>query len=103
MPYFLERLDEHVEKRGRQVPGCRRPPSEYAGRGQCVFSCEPEERGIRFAVDALGTGAIMYASDYPHWDSDFPHTVSAIRDRPELSPAEKAAILGDTAAAFYRL
>jgi hypothetical protein len=102
-PYFLERLDEHVEKRGRQVPGCRRPPSEYARRGQCVFSCEPEERGLRAAIDALGADRIMYASDYPHWDSDFPHTVAAIRDRAELSASEKAAVLGETAATFYRL
>jgi predicted TIM-barrel fold metal-dependent hydrolase len=90
VPYFLERLDEHVEKRGRQVPGCRRPPSEYAARGQCVFSCEPEEHGIAHAVDALGAGTVMYASDYPHWDSDFPHTVAPIRDRPDLSVAAKA-------------
>jgi uncharacterized protein len=102
-PYFLERLDEHVEKRGHQVPGCRRPPSEYAARGQVFFTCEPEEKGLRHAIDALGAGAIMYASDYPHWDSDFPHTVAAIRDRDELSADEKAAVLGGTAAGFYRL
>jgi predicted TIM-barrel fold metal-dependent hydrolase len=102
-PYFLERLDEHVEKRGGQVPGCKRPPSEYAARGQCLFTCEPEEKGLRAAIDALGADRIMYASDYPHWDSDFPETVAAIRDRRELSDAEKAAVLGDTAASFYRL
>jgi predicted TIM-barrel fold metal-dependent hydrolase len=45
----------------------------------------------------------MYASDYPHWDSDFPDTVAPIRTRTDLSEAAKAAILGDTAARFYRL
>jgi predicted TIM-barrel fold metal-dependent hydrolase len=100
-PYFLERLDEHVEKRGHQVPECRRPPSEYAARGQCVFTCEPEERGLEHAVEALGADKIMYASDYPHWDSDFPRTVAPIRDRPTLSDATKAAVLGGTAARFY--
>jgi predicted TIM-barrel fold metal-dependent hydrolase len=101
VPYFLERLDEHVEKRGRQVPGCRRPPSEYAARGQCVFSCEPEEHGIAYAAERLGADTIMYASDYPHWDSDFPDTVAPIRTRRDLSDAAKAAILGGTAARFY--
>jgi len=103
VPYFLERLDEHFEKRGKQVPGCRRPPSEYAARGQCVFSCEPEERGLADAAAALGADKIMYASDYPHWDSDFPDTVAPIRTRTDLSEAARATILGETAARFYRL
>jgi hypothetical protein len=101
VPYFLERLDEHVEKRGRQVPECRRPPSEYVARGQCVFSCEPEERGIAWAAAELGADKIMYASDYPHWDSDFPDTVAPIRERHDLSDAAKADVLGKTAARFY--
>jgi len=45
----------------------------------------------------------MYASDYPHWDSDFPDTVAPIRDRTDLNAAAKAAILGGTAAALYRV
>jgi len=103
VPYFLERLDEHFEKRGYQVPGCKRPPSEYAARGQCVFSCEPEEHGIAFAADAIGADKIMYASDYPHWDSDFPNTVAPIRGRDDLSDAAKAEILGGTAARLYKV
>ena len=103
VPYFLERLDEHVEKRGHQVPACRRPPSEYVRRGQCFFTCEPEEHGIAYAAGAIGAGAIMYASDYPHWDSDYPHTVEPIRARADLSHEVKAAILGGTAARLYGL
>jgi predicted TIM-barrel fold metal-dependent hydrolase len=103
VPYFLERLDEHFEKRGGQVPGCRRPPSEYAARGQCVFSCEPEEEALGFAVGALGADKVMYASDYPHWDSDFPDSVAPLRERRDLSEAAKREVLGGTAARFYRL
>lgn len=101
VPYFLERLDEHFEKRGRQVPGCKRPPSEYAARGQCFFSCEPEEKTLAYAAEELGARCIMYASDYPHWDSDFPDTVAPIRDRRDLAEEAKAEILGGTAARFY--
>jgi hypothetical protein len=103
VPYFIERMDEHFEKRGRQVPGCARPPSEYVTRGQCYFSCEPEERSIADACDFLGDDRIMYASDYPHWDSDFPNTVAPIRERDDLSDDTKAKILGSTAARFYGL
>jgi hypothetical protein len=103
VPYFAERMDEHFEKRGREVPGCRRLPSEYIARGQCYFSCEPEERGIAAACAALGDSYIMYASDYPHWDSDFPHTVAPIREREDLSPQAKARVLGENATRFYAL
>ena len=103
VPYFLERLDEHFEKRGHQVPGCKRPPSEYVARGQCFFSCEPGEKTLAYAAEELGAGCIMYASDYPHWDSDFPDTVAPIRDRRDLSDEAKAEILGGTAARFYGL
>jgi predicted TIM-barrel fold metal-dependent hydrolase len=103
VPYFVERMDEHFEKRGRQVPGCKRPPSEYVARGQCYFSCEPEEHGIAMACEALGEDWIMYASDYPHWDSDFPHTVAPIRERADLSAETKAKILGGNALRFYGL
>jgi hypothetical protein len=103
VPYFVERMDEHFEKRGRQVPACTRPPSEYVARGQCYFTCEPEERGIAAACDAIGDDRIMYASDYPHWDSDFPHTVEPIRSRADLSEASKRKILGGNAVRFYGL
>jgi predicted TIM-barrel fold metal-dependent hydrolase len=103
VPYFVERMDEHFEKRGKQVPGCKRPPSEYVARGQCYFSCEPEEAGIAMACAALGDECIMYASDYPHWDSDFPFTVAPIRERADLSEASKARVLGANAARFYGL
>lgn len=101
VPYFIERMDEHFEKRGKQVPGCKRPPSEYVARGQCYFSCEPEERGIAAACEAIGDDRIMYASDYPHWDSDFPHTVAPIRERTDLSDDAKARVLGANALRFY--
>lgn len=101
VPYFVERMDEHFEKRGKQVPGCKRRPSEYVARGQCYFSCEPEERGIAAACEALGDGCILYASDYPHWDSDFPHTVAPIRERADLSGQSKGKVLGANALRFY--
>jgi predicted TIM-barrel fold metal-dependent hydrolase len=45
----------------------------------------------------------MYASDYPHWDSEFPHNIDELRDHPRLSEAEKQAIFYDNARTFYRL
>jgi len=103
VPYFVERMHEHVEKRGRLTPGCKRKPEEYIARGQVYVSCEPEEEGVRFAAEVLGPDFIMYASDYPHWDSDFPNSTKPLRERGDLTPEVKAKVLGGNAARFYGL
>lgn len=96
-PSFLERLDEHHEKRPAEMPGVPRPPSEYVTEGRVVISCEPEEHGIAYAAERLGPGAVVYASDYPHWDAEFPGSVAAVRDRVDLDAATRQAILGGNA------
>jgi hypothetical protein len=102
-PYFIERLDEHVEKRGEFTPGCRRRPREYVERGQLYVSCEPEEAGIRFAVDLLGSKWILFASDYPHWDSGYPGAVRPLLERTDLGADAKARVLGENARVFFGL
>ena len=103
VPYFFDRLDEHVEKRGQLTPACKRKPREYLARGQLHVSCEPEESALPFVTATLGDHFVMYASDYPHWDSDFPNSTRGLRERTDLAPEVKARILGENAAAFYRL
>jgi len=59
-----------------------------------------------FIVD--GDGHVMdfpllYASDYPHWDSEWPHTVDELMKRDDLNARVKAKILGQNALRFYDL
>jgi uncharacterized protein len=96
-PAFLERLDEHFEKRPGEMANLTRPPSSFVTEGRVVISCEPEEHGIRYAAERLGAGAVIYASDYPHWDAEFPGSVAMIRDREDLDVLTRRAILGDNA------
>jgi hypothetical protein len=103
VPYFFDRLEEHLEKRGRLAPACKRAPREYLERGQLYVSCEPEESAIPFTVEALGPYFILYASDYPHWDSDFPTSTRPLRERNDLTPEVKARILGENARGLYGL
>jgi hypothetical protein len=100
-PAFLERLDEHYEKRPGEMPGLTRPPSEFIAGGRVVISCEPEEHGLRYAAERLGPGAVVWASDYPHWDAEFPGSVAAVRDRDDLDPATRRAILGGNARRLF--
>lgn len=104
VPYFLDRLHEHYEKRGSWVPnGWRREPREYLERGQIFVSCEPEEPILPGVIDVLGADFIMYASDYPHWDGDFPLSTRGLRTRGDISEPARAAILAGNARRFYGL
>ncbi len=102
LPYYLERLDEHFEKRGDEMP-IKRAPSETFAEGRCLVSCEPEEKSLAWVTDSLGADKILYASDYPHWDCGYPDSVRAIADRPELADDVKRAILSDNARRLYSL
>src|SRR6266511_4819831 len=46
VPYWMDRLDEHYERRAREVPLCKKPPSEYMRSEQCFFSSDPDEKTI---------------------------------------------------------
>jgi predicted TIM-barrel fold metal-dependent hydrolase len=104
VPYFLDRLHEHWEKRGDWIEGgWRRDPREYLERGQIYVSCEPEETLLPAVVDALGADFILFASDYPHWDGGFPESTRPLRERSDLDDASRARILSENARRFYGL
>jgi len=104
VPYFLDRLHEHYEKRGDWIPGgWQRDPLEYLEAGNIWVSCEPEEPILPGVIDVLGSGFIMYASDYPHWDGEWPRSTEAIRTRSDIGEADRAKVAGANASRFYRL
>ena len=104
VPYFLDRLHEHFEKRGDWIPnGWRRDPRELVAAGQIYVSCEADETLLPAVVAALGADFILYASDYPHWDSEFPMSATALRTRPDLDDDARAKILGGNARRFFGL
>jgi predicted TIM-barrel fold metal-dependent hydrolase len=45
----------------------------------------------------------MYASDYPHWDGEWPESTQPLRKRADLSEASRQKILGDNARRFFAL
>jgi predicted TIM-barrel fold metal-dependent hydrolase len=100
VPYWLERLDEHYEHRARLVPNIRRRPSEYIDSGRVYFFCEPEERMLPY-VAGLYPDAVVFTSDYPHWDAKFPGAVGSLAERRDLSGELKRKILSENAARFY--
>jgi predicted TIM-barrel fold metal-dependent hydrolase len=99
-PYLFDRLDEHYEKRPHEMPLLTKRPSEYLHDGRIVVSCEGE-RFLPHALAGLGEHTVAFASDYPHWDSEFPNTVRNISDRDDLTDDQKRAVLGGNALRLY--
>ena len=54
-------------------------------------------------IDVVGADAIVFASDYSHFDSRFPGAAEPIVDHPTLSDAVKRKILNDNARRLYPL
>ena len=82
---------------------CRHRRREYLERGQIYFSCEPEETVLPAVVEALGPDFIMYASDYPHWDGEFPESTRGLRERTDISEETRAKILAQNAERFFKI
>ena len=103
VPFWAERLDEHFEKLGPQWPELQRKPSEIIRSGQVSFTCEPEERILPYVLEVIGEDQVMYASDYHHWDCEFPESVHLLSSIPGLSEERKRRVLGRNAAKWFNL
>ncbi len=82
----------------------RSDPEELIARGQCWFSFEADEPLLDVYVEHLGPDSAVYASDYPHWDCEFPGTVDEVRRcAAKLGDHATAKLLGGNAARLYGL
>ena len=102
LPWLLWRLDEGWEREGDiWAQDLTMKPSEYFKR-QCFVSVEPDEDGVKYVIDYIGTDRLVFSTDYPHGDSKFPHAVETFLELP-ISDKDKQKILWDNCAEFYRL
>ncbi|QUR67660.1 amidohydrolase family protein [Mycobacterium spongiae] len=104
VPFFIDRLHEHYEKRGDWIEcGWRRDPHDYLRAGNIWVTCEPEEPILPGVIDVLGDDFIMFASDYPHWDGEWPQSTKHLRTRTDISDETREKIGGSNAQRFYSL
>jgi len=104
VPYMMDRLDEEVEKRGAdETPYLTKLPSAYVTSGRIFFGVECGEKTIPDAARWGLENTFLYSSDYPHWDGDWPHTVSVVRKRTDLADHVKQKMLHDNVTCFYKL
>ena len=103
VPSLGWRMDSHWKALRSEVPHLRRKPSEYL-KSQFWFTTQPVEEPerpehLRKLIDWIGWDRLLFASDYPHWDSDDPRYVFKC----PMSEAERRAIFAGNAKTVYRL
>jgi predicted TIM-barrel fold metal-dependent hydrolase len=95
VPFWMEHMDEEYEFRPFDAPLLKAKPSEYMTCGRVFVSCEPEEKTLRYVPEFFPADNILFASDYPHWDGQFPDAVSTLADRTDIADGLKRKIFFD--------
>ncbi|HUG75872.1 MAG TPA: amidohydrolase family protein [Burkholderiales bacterium] len=103
IPYLQDRLHEHWETFGDQLPEVKRDPAEYMASERCFYSFEPGEHMLPIVAGIIGAERLTYASDYAHIDCMCPYSVKAVAEREDLTPDVKRKILGANAARLFNL
>jgi predicted TIM-barrel fold metal-dependent hydrolase len=104
--HLAYRLDQMYERHhnwlGRNAAPIRRQPSEYL-HDNCWFTFQKDPVAVETRA-RVGIGQLMWASDYPHSDSTWPHSRKVIeRDFAGVGDDDLAAIVGGNAVALYGL
>ena len=104
--HLAYRLDQMYERHhnwlGRNSAPIRRQPSEYL-RENCWYTFQKDPVAVE-TRERVGIGQLMWASDYPHSDSTWPHSRKVIeRDFAGVDDDDLAAIVGGNAVALYGL
>jgi predicted TIM-barrel fold metal-dependent hydrolase len=101
-PWLLHRLDEHQEWVGwYDAPDLKRKPSEYF-RDNCFVSVDADEETVKHYVDWFGDDNLVFSTDFPHGDSQFPHAVEMFHKLP-LSEASRRKVLAANWSRLYNL
>ena len=81
--------------------GCGRVSTSHGSAGSATRWTRPHSPAL---LPFIGEEHVVWGSDYPHHDATFPGAVAALRRTiAPLGPVERAKVLGENAAALYRL
>jgi uncharacterized protein len=103
LPFWGRRMDEQAIYVGGTAP-LQQKPSEYmqSGRFFCSIEHHEGEDMFRHVTDFLGDDVLMYASDYPHSECQFPDSVSNILAWKSIAADRQKKLLWDNANRFFR-
>ena len=102
LPFWAKRMDEQAIYVGGTAP-LKHAPSEYiaSGRFFCTIERHEGEDLFNYVTSVFGEDVLMFGSDFPHSECQFPNSVDNIL-KWSLKPDTKRKLLWDNAARFYK-
>jgi predicted TIM-barrel fold metal-dependent hydrolase len=103
LPSWLNRLEGQCQYMSSKVPSIKMTPTEYAQNGRifCGIELYEGEKIARSVIDILGDGVLMYSSDYPHNQAEFPNSPDFVFDWEETLGADNMKKIMSTNAEQY--
>jgi predicted TIM-barrel fold metal-dependent hydrolase len=104
VPYWLERIDQHMtEAWAHRDTRLSLTATEFFRR-QCYVAMQSEEGAVVPAfVSCLGADNLCWSTDFPHGDHEWRGMARAFAERTDLSGEAKEKIIGANAARAYKL
>jgi predicted TIM-barrel fold metal-dependent hydrolase len=104
LPFFVERMDytytQRATKGHRFAAGVL--PSDFVRQNVWAQFCEDPTAAA--VAQSIGSGRILWGSDYPHSEGLFPHSRDVFADRTAtLDSAARQRIATDNAAQLYKI
>jgi uncharacterized protein len=104
IPFILEALDyEMSENAPKQLDQLSMLPSEYFRRN-LYATFWFEKNNVPALIAAVGEDNVLFETDFPHPTCLYPKPLETVADKMStLTPAVQRKVLGENAAALYRL
>lgn len=103
LPFWMVRMDENARSHAKWLPkNLKMKPSEYVLSGRYFQSIEMSEgeKLTKSVIDYVGEDILMYASDYPHAESWYPHSVETVMAW-NMPDTMKRKLFWDNAVKYY--
>ena len=104
VPHYMYRMDHAYQRHRHWMRGkeLEKTPSEYF-REHIYFTFQDDFTAFQFK-DHVNVERMMWANDFPHSDSTWPHSQEVIREQTtHMTEAERNRVLHDNVAEVYRL
>jgi len=108
IPHFLEMADERYERHSGWAeellgqPRLERRPSEYI-REHCYWGFQHDQVGVELRHH-LGVDRLIWATDFPHQESDWPNSMAVVdHNFAEIPANEKHKMVAGNVVEFFRL
>jgi predicted TIM-barrel fold metal-dependent hydrolase len=99
---WIDRMDALARSSLRVTLPLRELPSHYVHR-QCWISGDPDEATLPLVMRHVGAERFLWATDYPHSDHDATYMAELRALVLRLPEEDQAKLMGDNAAALYRI